>query len=277
MVPPSFQFTQSNLQDYLTCPRRFELRYRRRLNWPAVETAPIHEAERRMQLGSDFHRLAHQHALGLPLDALSAAAAAQSPELAAMWRNYLAHRPPELSRPGVRLYPETTLTATLGGYRLAARYDLLARPAADPPQLLIVDWKTNLRRPPSRVLQTRIQSRVYPFVLAASGGSLTGGAPPPPEHISLQYWFTAEPARPETIPYSQTQFEADRTYLSALVAEITAAAEFPLTPDQKACRYCVYRSYCNRGDVAGPLDEFDDDLTLDDLDLNWEQVSEIAY
>ncbi|HEY85542.1 MAG TPA: PD-(D/E)XK nuclease family protein, partial [Chloroflexi bacterium] len=120
-LPSSFQFTQSKLQDYLTCPHRFELRYQRKMSWPAVETAPVQEAERRMQLGSDFHRLAHQHALGLPARALSNSAR-HNLELAAMWQNYLEHRPAELSYPGAQLFPETTLATTVSGYRLAAKY-----------------------------------------------------------------------------------------------------------------------------------------------------------
>ncbi|RME43791.1 MAG: PD-(D/E)XK nuclease family protein [Caldilineae bacterium] len=272
----SIVFTQSNLHDYLTCPRRFELRYLRHLNWPAVETAPVQEAERRMQLGSDFHRLVHQHALGLPVAGLTAAAAEQSPALAAMWHNYLAHRPPELAAPGVRLFPEVTLSTTLAGYRLTARYDLLAFLPGEPPRALIVDWKTNARRPPSAALRAHIQSRVYPFVLAMSGGALTGD-PPDADHITLRYWFAAAPTEPETIPYSAARFQADRADLSALLAEIAAAKTFPLTSDERACRFCAYRSFCDRGDVAGPLDEFEEDLLAEELSLDWEQVSEIAY
>jgi len=276
VISAGFVFTQSNLHDYLTCPRRFELRHLRRLNWPAVETAPVQEAERRMRLGSDFHRLAHQHALGLPVAELTAFAAEQSPALAAMWQNYLSHRPPELSASDVRLFPEVTLSATLAGYRLAARYDLLALLPGEPPRALLVDWKTNARRPPSAALRTHIQSRVYPFVLAVSGETLAG-APLSPDRITLRYWFAAAPAEPETIPYSAAQFAADRADLSALVLEIAAAAQFPLTADERTCRFCAYRSFCDRGDAAGPLDEFEEELLAEELTLDWEQVSEIAY
>ncbi len=277
MLPTDFQFTQSNLQNYLACPRRFDLRYRQRLHWPAVETAPVHEAERRMQLGSDFHHLARQHALGIPPADLTAFADNDpSPELGAMWRNYLTHRPAELSQPGVRLYPEVTLATVVDGWRLAAKFDLLAVLPGDPARVLIVDWKTNSRRPASPRLRARVQSRVYPFVLTRAGASLVG-QPVAPQAITLQYWFTAAPAEPEIIPYHQQQFEQDEAFLRTLIAQITAADLFPLTDDRRACRFCAFRSFCDRGDVAGPLDEFDEDLLLDELDLDWEQVSEIAY
>jgi hypothetical protein len=39
-LPYSFHFTQSSLQDYLDCPRRFQLRYVLDQPWPAVESEP---------------------------------------------------------------------------------------------------------------------------------------------------------------------------------------------------------------------------------------------
>lgn len=275
MLPDNFQFTQSNLQDYETCPRRFDLRYRQHLQWPAEQTAPVMETERRMRLGSEFHWLAHQHALGIPLDALTAAASADpSPELGAMWQNYLVHRPADLATDGVRLFPEVTLATVLNGFRLAAKFDLLA--ALPDERVLIVDWKTNLRRPRADRLRARAQSRVYPLVLARAAESLLG-APVAPEAITMIYWFTAAPADPEVMPYSAAQLAADETFLAARIAEIATADEFPLTEDERVCRFCVFRSFCERGDIAGPLDEFEDDFAFDDLDLDWEQVSEIAF
>lgn len=275
MLPENFQFTQSNMQDYLTCPRRFDLRHRQHLQWPAEESAPVQETERRMKLGSDFHWLAHQHALAMPLPALTALAENDpSPELGAMWQNYLAHRPAELSADGVRLFPEVTLATKLGGFRLAAKFDLLA--ALPDGRVLIVDWKTNLRRPRAGHLRARAQSRVYPFVLARAAESLLG-APVAPDAITMLYWFTAAPTDPEIIRYDETQFTADERYLADIIAEIAAAGAFPLTNDERRCRFCTFRSFCERGDVAGPLDEFEDDFSFDDLDLDWEQVSEIAF
>ena len=286
MTATPLPFNQSNLQDYVTCQRRFELRYVRRMNWPAVESAPIHEAERRMQLGSDFHRLIHQHLIGLPEEALTAAAGqiaalTGSPELVAMWRNYLARRPAELARPETRLYPEITLSTMIAGHRLAAKFDLVAvlpaSEAAAAPQLLILDWKTSTKRLDAQTLRGRVQSRVYPYVLVRAGTSLIEQRAVDPASIRMGYWFANAPDQPAWFPYSPAQFEQDQHYLIDLIQTITTAAEFPLTGDEKACRYCAYRSYCDRGQVAGRLDELDDDLELDELSLDWEQISEIAY
>jgi hypothetical protein len=192
-----------------------------------------------------------------------------------MWQNYLAHRPAELTRPGLQLYPEMTLSTLLNNYRLAAKYDLIAFLPGENAQVLIVDWKTSAKRPDTEVLRRRVQSRVYPFILARAGAGLNG--PLPPARITMIYWFAMQPAQPEVISYTQARLAEDEAYLSSLIQEITTSAAFPLTNDEKACRYCVYRSYCDRGQTAGPVDEFDDDLELEALSLAWEQVSEIAY
>jgi len=275
MLPESFSFSQSTLQDYLTCPRRFDLRHLRRMQWPAAETDSMHEAEARMQRGSDFHHMVQQHLAGVPLEALSAAVA-HRPALQAMWQNYLTHRPDELAAPNARTFPEVSLSTVVGGYRLLARYDVLLALPEDPARVIIIDWKTTARRPASAALRHRIQSRVYPYVLARAGASFLGW-PLSPEQISLRYWFAHAPAQPEDIPYSDDQFAADGRELEQMVAQLAAQTDFPLTDDDKACRYCVYRSFCERGDVAGPLDEWDDDESLAELDLDWEQISEIAY
>ncbi len=70
-LPDDFKFSQNNLQDYVECARRFELRHIERLKWPAVEAEPIAERERYMQQGADFHRMIQQHILGIPVDVLS--------------------------------------------------------------------------------------------------------------------------------------------------------------------------------------------------------------
>ena len=58
--------SQSSLQDYNDCPRRFELRYIQHLAYPAVESEPALENEKHQQEGEYFHRLVQQHMIGIP-------------------------------------------------------------------------------------------------------------------------------------------------------------------------------------------------------------------
>ncbi|MBA4379648.1 MAG: hypothetical protein C0393_03000 [Anaerolinea sp.] len=69
-IPTPFTFSQSSLQDYADCPRRFQLRYIEELAWPAVESEPALENERHQQEGLFFHRLVQQRLVGLPVEKL---------------------------------------------------------------------------------------------------------------------------------------------------------------------------------------------------------------
>ena len=147
---------------------------------------------------------------------------------------------------------------------------------------MIVDWKTTRYRPDRRTLSARLQSRIYPFVLAEAGDSLFGG-PLAPEQISLIYWFANEPLRPEVFEYNQAQHEHTRTYLQGLIAEILDRDQqvWPLTEDHDRCSYCVYRSLCDRGTQAAAIHqtaadpaEFEPD-PLPDFSL--EDIDEISF
>jgi CRISPR/Cas system-associated exonuclease Cas4 (RecB family) len=278
-LPKEFQFSQSSLQDFETCPRRFELRYLEKLRWPAVESEPVEEAERLARLGADFHRLVHQHLIGLDVDMLTATLDTAEADLQAWWRNYLAQRPPELD--GGQVYPELTLSTPLRGYRLLARFDVLAAGGSDG-TFLIVDWKTSRQKPSRHVLAGRIQTRAYPYVLATAGAAFNGGQPIDPATIKMIYWYPQFPDQAETFTYSFELQQRDEQFLSDLIERIKQAVQqgdFALVEDQKPCRYCVYRSLCNRGVQAGPLVELPEEPReeIDLLALEWDQIAGIQF
>ncbi len=281
MLPTDFQFSQGSLQDYVDCPRRFQLRYVRRLRWPAIEVAPPLETERHLQQGAAFHRLVHQHLLGMPVSQLSETVT--DPELRRWWRNYLesglADLPP-------RRYPEVRLSAPLASFRLVAQVDLVAVEAGQ--RAVIVDWKTNRRRPSRDHLAERLQTHVYPYLLVRAGSALNGGEPIPPRQVSIVYWFSNFPAAPERFGYDENQVRADHDLLTELVAEIAeTVAEraddlLPRTYDPRRCRYCRYRSFCRRGVEAGWLEETTSDALADEefdleVDFDFEQIAEADY
>ncbi len=291
-IPTNFQFSQASLQDYVDCPRRFQLRYFLRLAWPALEAEPALENERYLQQGAAFHRLVHQHLLGIPPERLSSTVTGK--DLSRWWHNYLESGPADL--PPSR-YPEILLSAPAGHARetglsigrLVAKYDLVA---VDPSAVLragagrravIVDWKTSRKRRPQRKwLAGRLQTRVYPYLLVRAGAHLNAGQSFEPEQVEMVYWFANFPADPERFSYDAAQFRADEVYLSSLIKEINSLGDddFPLTPQERRCCYCPYRSLCRRGVRAGALDEAEDEPELgDDFDisLDFEQIAEIEY
>jgi RecB family exonuclease len=295
-LPPDFIFSQSSLQDYVDCPRRFQLRHLLNLAWPAVEAEPADEFEIQVALGQAFHRMVHQHLLGLEpstpdlTDALSSPD--EDPRLATWWEAYLAY--PLANLPS-RRYPEITLSAAVGetiagltdesGHRLIAKYDLIA---VDPGRrAVIVDWKTSERRPTQAWLAGRLQTRVYRYLLVRAGAHQNAGVPILPEQVAMVYWFANYPEDPERLSYDTIQFNADAAYLSSLAAEIRLRDEddFPLTTEVKRCLFCPYRSLCGRGIEAGELGQADDEMAAAEesaatdwaASFDFEQVGEIAF
>jgi hypothetical protein len=275
-LPERFRFSQASLQDYVDCRRRFELRYLDRLRWPAIESEPVLEQEAAMQRGRQFHHLVQQHQAGLPPETIEAAL--NDPDLMAWWRSYLDHPIPDL--------PEThrteyRLSIPFASRRLTATYDLLAIEPGE--RFVIVDWKTGANPPNRAWLADRLQTRVYPYVLVEGGAGLNGGEPVRPEQISLVYWFVSAPESPQIFEYTAADHASAAEELTALVEEIAgrAAGDFPLTDDLRKCRYCVYRSLCDRGREPGAFEDFasfeafgSDDF---DPDLDLDQVGEIEF
>ncbi|MEZ0395526.1 MAG: PD-(D/E)XK nuclease family protein [Anaerolineales bacterium] len=267
-LPSGFVFSQSSLQDYTDCARRFELRYLQRLQWPAVESEPALENERRQQEGQLFHRLVQQHLIGIPEERLTRLAA--SADLRRWWNNYRAQ---PLSLDDYAKYTEATLSAPLGAFRLLAKYDLIAMQPGQ--RAVIYDWKTYAKRPRNEWMAARLQTRVYRALLVRAGAHLNGGTPIPPHQVEMIYWYADYPAEPARFTYSLAQYERDWAGLEKLAEEIAAAQAFPPTEDEKRCAFCVYRSYCERGVHAGQGGEAESELSEPEIDL--EQIQEIAF
>jgi len=232
-----------------------------------------------MKQGNQFHHMVHQHLVGVPADQLSARAKDQ--DLAHWWSNYLNYasdliQPPDL----VKRYAEISLSAPYGGNRLVAKYDLLL--VRENGAVTIVDWKTSRRLPRRDLLVKRLQTVVYRYLLVAAGGDFCDDTPIAPEKVSMLYWFTEFPDRAILLPYSTAEYEADDKRLGDLFKLILRQGDgdYPLTPDEKRCQFCVYRSLCARGVQAGPVGEQDEiDLEPEDLSMSFdfEQIAEIEY
>ncbi len=277
-LPDDFDFNQSKLQDYVDCPYRFFLRYIQRTKWPALVVDDAIAFEKRGQTGARFHRLIQQYLLGLPEARLDALAQADpEPAVARWWDDFLLNVPSWLEG---RRHVETTRSAFLAGRRLIAKYDLiLEKPGG---VLEIVDWKTS-RKPPKREwLLARIQTQLYRFILARVAPALTGHAEFSPKDIRMVYWFAPHPENPVVLSYGAEEYAADQKTFTRLIEEIEGkpAEAFFRTRDLKRCRFCVYRSHCDRGVTAGDLEQFevvDFEAETAALDLDFEDLSEITF
>jgi len=290
-IPDTFAFSQSSLQAFEDCQRRFWLAYVEQLPWPAVEAAPVQEHERLMRLGSHFHQLVERSEIGIESKKMLAGL---EPPLDGWYDAYLHHRPADL--PDDHVEVERVLSIPFigakGRFRLAAKYDLIAAddPASENNRVSIVDWKTSGRRADPGSLRQRLQSIVYPYVLVEASRHLAWG-PVAPEQVEMIYWFTAAPGQPIVFGYDQAQHDANSVRLHQILDAILdgqTEADFPKVPDveinrKRFCNYCAYRSRCNRGSAAGELDEVADaealfvaDLEIE-LEFSLDDIPELAF
>lgn len=249
-----------SLQAFVDCERRFELNYLEQLKWPAVESEPVLRYEQFMADGRLFHQMIERDLLGIevPIPVLD-----HESDMGIWWSNYQTYRPGDV--PG-RRFPEKTLVGTIGDHPLTATYDLIT--VSEDGQATIFDWKTWRKEPDENLLRVRLQTRVYPFLLAQVGEALTGVSISP-DDIEMVYWYAAHPEKRIAFSYDATQYLEDLAYLQELVERIdsTNSGDFQLTPDEKKCTLCVFRSYCERGETAGlfvpdEIDESEEDFSL---------------
>ncbi len=271
-ILPNFVFSQSSLQDYVDCARRFELRYIDELRWPAVVAEPSETHEAHMQRGADFHHMIHQHYSGVPAHVIQPA----DDELQRWWQAYLVsgYTPDKLTD---NTHAEILLSTTLEGHRLLAKYDLIT---IKNDRITIIDWKTSVKRTSDQTLRQRLQTAVYPYVLVQVGHILNGGRSIKPEQITMRYWFTNAPDNPAVFQYTDAQYHEDQQTLTAILQDITKRAQFELTDDTRKCRFCQYRSLCDRGIEAGAVHEMEDeDIVEDDFDLplDFDQIAEVEF
>jgi CRISPR/Cas system-associated exonuclease Cas4 (RecB family) len=307
-LPTNFQFSQASLNDYVDCARRFQLRYLLEQDWPAIESEPLLERERFADLGRRFHRMIQQHVERISIEALTEST--NEAELSRWWQNYLHALNSNLGNLPQEKRAEAAISIPFDKYRLTAHLDLIA---VDADRIIIVDWKTERKRPTRDQLLKRMQTRVYRYIVTEVYRRAPGT-------VSMIYWFAEFPNEPEVLQYDAAQHANDRNYLNQLIQEIETRTlakvesknsqsivtpsqglaqdnpakglsrndrsdvqpsqgltiEWPKTPDERKCAYCTYRSLCKRGVSAGLIDPDSEDYDRE-FSINLEEIESIEY
>lgn len=210
------------------------------------------ENQAHMDRGTSFHLLVQQHQLGLRGDLLTSYS---DPQLKEWFEQYLKY--PPVSHQWQRSV-ESQLSMPFLQYRLTAKFDVVVQSPQG--EHVIIDWKTSQRKPNRLSLSHRVQTNLYPFlffeVLKVAKPELQ------PESLKLIYWFTAEPEKTETFEHTATIHQQTKNGLISTVKIVEDCLEkgFPLTTDMNRCKFCVFRSYCDRGISAGSLADLDHDI-----------------
>ena len=255
-MEPRLTLSQYKLATFLTCQRRFQLRYLRRLPWPAT---PLPErTEQALQQGQDFHQLLERHFLGLTI----APGTIPDRQVQQWWQAFVAHSPVQALPDNAHFLPETGLTVPLGNHLLYGRFDLLVigEDGQNQPFAHIFDWKTG--RPATLdELNGRWQTRLYLALLAEGGSAFwPQNIQLAPEQISLTYWYVQAADIPMTIRYSAADHQANWAELQQIAAHIddaVNAGDWPLTDDWQSCRSCAYQAFCGRQGVGTAVPELD--------------------
>ncbi len=245
MLPSDFIFSQNSLQHYVDCKRRFFLEEIEGLDWPANQSEPVRIQEERMKAGTLFHLLCRQYLTGIPAQVIEESI--DSDEMTRWWRAFLSLG----LQPSGNLWPEKAITLPFSGFRLTAHFDLLLQKPTG--QYAIYDWKTNLKQPAMPRLAERMQTKIYPLVLhtfLAQQGKA-------PEEIEMTYWYPEFPQQPQPFRFDAKAIAGFQVELQRLIEEIAQNPDddFAMTEHLATCRYCQYRSYCNRGTSAGEFNE----------------------
>jgi hypothetical protein len=256
-LPPDFQFSQSSLNDFVDCARRFQLRYGERLDWPAPLAEPIQALEEDARLGAAFHLMLERYYLNLAIPT------PRFPKLRQWWEAFR-HTEQLLDLPNVLHKPEAVYSIPFAGTRLQARFDLVS--IVPGKQIVLVDWKTG--KPPkngAEALWARMQTRVY-FTVARKALAAEFGGAIPPEAISFVYWFAGDPDHPIRLtPPDEQTYQTFADQITAAIGSVQRLAQtevWPLTDDLRKCRLCNYRSFCAREVSPAPADGLEEMLDL---------------
>lgn len=248
-LPAGFQYTQSKLQDFMDCPRRFQLKYLEGQRWPAPVTIPQEKFEAAMQRGQRIHQMIERHQSGVSLPILKKSIVGD--DNLERWLSRYEQLYHDLSIFDTSM-TETVLSMNLNGYQILAKFDWLG---VRDSRLVAIDWKTG-KLPSAEQLKRRMQTVVYLLVLYRAGGALFNRMI---DEFILRY--VSLETREERIFTVTAASVAEFEQQILSVIEGINSSSFNKVESERPCLYCVYRGLCGRGTTP----DFDDDSTI----LEW--------
>ncbi|MDO9546425.1 MAG: PD-(D/E)XK nuclease family protein [Pelolinea sp.] len=266
-------FSAANIQDYLDCERRYELKYILEQSWPAISSEPVIEIEDNIRKGNKFHYLIYQFFSDVPENALIPSI--EEKEIEEWFNSFLLfHKTIQLKM----AFPEFRLTGQIGEARLSAVYDLIYLTQNN--EIRIMDWKTSHYIPKKTALAVKVQTILYPYLLKETSHEFLPEISLSPENISMQYWYPSAPNEVFIFKYGRSTHENHRVFLENIINEILGkkVGEFALTNNERKCGFCPYRSLCNRGISASNMLELIDEVSEEnDFLIDFDLLPELPF
>ena len=272
----TLHLSQSNLQDFSDCPRRFQLKVIDNITWPAAFAEPISQFEKATEIGNKFHQLSHQFFSGIYLDTLQSTIS--DPDLLTMWKNFSSFA---TDLESTTHFTEIILGMPFMRHQLIAKYDLVLKTNND--KYIIYDWKTSLNKPSRTLLSQRYQTFLYPYIFVKTGNSIFNTEIPSPQNVSMNYWYPMSSDPEEIFPYSDVLYSENTDQLKEVISKIDgyviSKEIFPLTDDLTQCAKCMFRSLCERGVQTAKLDLFTeiDQEDLSGFQFDLENINELEF
>src|SRR6056297_1016627 len=256
-------FSQSALDIFQKCRKRFQYRYIDGLYWPAKWGIDA-EIEKELEKGRKFHLLAERYYLdGSIQDQI-----VEDPELNAWLKRLKSFLPYSQ----YVISSEQELRYRHKKFKFLAKYDLLYY-NKEKKLIELYDWKTDKKSLLEKELENSTQSRFYLYLFKKAGQKYYSDKFDIQNNPDLIFWNPRFPEEKKIINYSDEDFSKDSIYFEDLVGKILMEDEFPMTNNFNICRYCEYRPIC-RGKQTEKREIFEEDL---DMDLNWEEIEELEF
>ena len=227
--------TQTQIGAYERCKRCYFLKYVRELAWPVERNS-----RQEMRRGADFHLLVRQMIMGFPHETLLLPA---GDEKIVKWVGNFQENMP--LKGFERVFAEKEVTSLYSDVLWLGKFDALA---IEDDRIVIFDWKTTDHRADPAEYRESPQTRLYRFLAKTCAPRLIGAGLHgiPAENIEMVYWFPEHPGDPIRLPYSESAYQEDMTWLRLKAREMSSEAEadYPCRENLRACRFCDYETYC---------------------------------
>ncbi|ADQ15260.1 PD-(D/E)XK nuclease family protein [Halanaerobium hydrogeniformans] len=256
-------FSQSALEIFNKCRRKFKYRYLDGLYWPS-EWGMKEEFKEDIDRGRKFHLLAERYYN----KSIASTVLKENNQLQA-WFSRLKNYCPLTKN---IIAAEQEIRFRNNKLKFLAKYDLLEYNSEDK-SITIYDWKTDHKSLYQKDLVNSIQSRFYLYLMVEAAYKYFADAYQLEGMPKLLYWNPRYPKEEIKINYNKKDHKKDRDFFEALIEEILGQENFDLTDNLNLCRFCEYRPIC-RGKKAEGKELIEEDLNLD---LDWEAVEEMEF